>query len=168
MSMKIEIVNANVQMCKELALIKRQVWESTYRGIYPDIKFDDFNVDNETEKFVNMLNNPKSSLYVALVDNKIVGYMAIGKSPRRIDVDYEEIVLLYILKDFQGLGIGKQFFDIAKEKLKKQNTDYFIVYCNKYNYNAQNFYKKMGCEVISVDDDNIDKSLPQIKFIYRY
>jgi len=168
MGKHIDILQARADMCKELAKIKRQVWESTYRGIYPESKFNNFSLENETEKFLNMINNPDIQMFVAKIEDQIIGYMAIGKSPRRHNLEREEVVLLYVLKDFQGMGIGRQLFDVAKEKLKKSNSDYFFVYCNKYNQKAQEFYQKMGCEILSIDDDNIDKSLPQIRFIYRY
>jgi len=58
MKSEILITQANIEMCKELAEIKKQVWETTYRGIYPDFKFDNFNIDIETEKFKTMINNP--------------------------------------------------------------------------------------------------------------
>ena len=168
MGIQVDIIQANDDMCNELAKIKRQVWESTYRGIYPESKFNNFNIENETEKFLNMINNPDIQMFVAIIEDRIIGYMAIGKSPRRPNEEREEIVLLYVLKDYQGMGVGKQFFNIATEKLKKDSNDYFVVYCNKYNQKAQNFYKRMGCEILSIDEDNTDKSLPQIKFIYRY
>jgi len=92
--------------------------------------------------------------------------MAFGTSPRNQESNCNEIILLYVLKDFQGMGIGKNFFDTAKKLLEKTGAKYFKICCNKYNKNAQNFYKKMGCHILSVDEDNLDKSLPQIRFIY--
>ena len=92
--------------------------------------------------------------------------MAYGKNPRHPDADCDEIVLLSVLKEWQGQGIGKALFEFAKNRLK--DMDHFILYCNKYNLPAQAFYKRMGCKVLSVDDDNPDKSIPQIKFIYAF
>ena len=120
MSVLVNIILASANMCKDLAELKKQVWETTYRGIYPDNKFDNFSIESECEKFLNIINNLNTNLYVAKVENKLIGYMAIGKSPRRQNSDTDEIVLLYILKDYQGIGVGKKFFNIAKEKLKKE------------------------------------------------
>ena len=154
-------------MCCKIAGVKRQVWETTYRGIYPDGKLDNFSIEKETEKFRSIVNSADINLYVAIVEDRIVGYMAVGKNPRHIEAESDEIVLLSILKEWQGQGIGKALFEFAKNQLKDMG-DHFILYCNKYNLPAQAFYKKMGCKVLSVDDDNSDRSIPQIKFIYAF
>ena len=168
METNVSIVKAMDDMCMDIALVKRQVWEITYRGIYPDCMFDNFSLEKESEKFAQLIDSADTHLYVAQVDGKIVGYMAIGKNPRHPNSATDEIVLLSVLKEYQGKGIGITFFNMAKELLKKPTTDHFVVYCNKYNLPAQAFYKAMGCEVLSVDDDNPDHSIPQIQYLYRY
>ncbi|MBO7151664.1 MAG: GNAT family N-acetyltransferase, partial [Clostridia bacterium] len=65
-------------------------------------------------------------------------------------------------------GIGRQLFDYAKEQLQNKGADRMELYCNKYNLPAQRFYEKMGCEVVSIDPDHPDKSIPQIKFICAF
>ena len=162
-----KIVVATLDMCRDFAQVKRQVWETTYRGIYPDSKIDSFDIENEMRKFAVLAISADINLYGILVDGLVVGYMAWGKNPRYPDEDSNEIVLLSILKDYQGKGIGRQVFEYAKSKLKEKG-DHFVLYCNKYNLPAQAFYEKMGCKAISVDEDNVDKSIPQIKYIYEY
>ena len=115
-----------------------------------------------------MIHSTSIKLYVAKLDGEIVGYMAIGKTPRRPNLEREEIVLLYVLKNYQGFGIGKQFFNFAKDQLQQKNPDYFYVFCNKYNQPALSFYQRMGCKILNIDEDNQDKSIPQTKLIYYY
>jgi len=164
----VDIIPAKIEMCDELAKIKKQVWETTYRGIYPESKLNNFNIKKESKKFSDLIQSNILSLYAAIINNKLIGYMAYGKSPRRPNSKSNEIVLLYILKDFQGQGIGRQLFNFAKEKLKQSNANHFIVYCNKYNTPALNFYQKMGCEILSIDENMEDKSIPQVKFEYKF
>ena len=166
--MKVDIVQASAEMCQEIAQVKKQVWESTYRGIYPSSKLDNYNVQNEAQKLLNMVLSPNIHLYVAQVEGKIVGYMAFGQSPRRNKVLTNELVLLSVLRTHQGLGIGKQLFDLAKCRINQAGHDHFVVCCNKYNKGAQAFYQKMGCQVASIDDDNANKSIPQVNFVYHY
>ncbi|MBR7162372.1 MAG: GNAT family N-acetyltransferase, partial [Clostridia bacterium] len=78
-----------------------------------------------------------------------------------------ELVLLSVIKEYQGKGIGRMMFDFGKDRLKRVGNS-FVIYCNKYNVKAQEFYKAMGCEVLSVDDDNPDRSIPQIKLQCRF
>ena len=161
-----EIIEATTKMCRTIAEIKYQVWTTTYKGIYPKTKFDNYNIDTETKKFELFVLNPDVKLFVGVEDNKIIGYMAVGKSQRPYKENVKEIILLYLLKDYQKRGFGKQFFNFAYNILKNEGEKEFIIFCNKYNLNAKDFYIKMGGEIIHVDDDFEDKSKSQIKLHY--
>lgn len=150
--------------CRSLAILKRKVWETTYRGIYPDKKLDKYDIDLNENKFKDMIKQQSQKLIVVLNDSEIIGYMSYGKILRAFDEHTHDIGLLYLTKEYQGKGIGLELFQFAKNELKNQGVTAFIVSCNKYNLSAQQFYKKMGGQIIKVDEDNEDKSIPQVKF----
>ena len=153
--------------CEELSKLKHNVWEQTYRGIYSDEKIDKYDYKKNSDKFLNIINNPDVDLYVVEDNKKLVGYMDCGV-PYRPYKDYkQEIGLLYLLKEYQRKGIGKELFSIAFNKIKEKGYHEFFVCCNKYNTNAQGFYKKMGGILDVIDDDNDDKSIPQVRFLYK-
>ncbi len=161
-----EIKEATVNMCRRIAEVKYEVWTTTYRDIYPEYKFKNFNFDTETKKFESLIFNPNVNLFVGTENNKIIGYMAVGKSDRPFDDNLKEIILLYVLKDYQKMGFGKQFFNYAYNLLKLQGEKEFIISCNKFNKNALAFYEKMGGKIIHIDEDFEDKSLSQIKLLF--
>lgn len=151
----------------ELSKLKHDVWETTYRGIYSDSKIDNYDYKKNEDKFLGYINNPDVNIYVACDNDKIIGYMECGM-PKRPFEDYEqEIGLLYILKEYQGQGVGKELFNLAYNEIKNKGYKEFFISCNKYNKNAQEFYKRMGGEVVHIDEDNIDKSIPQVHFLYK-
>lgn len=150
--------------CRSLAILKRRVWETTYRGIYPDEKLDKYDIDLNENKFKDMIKQQSQKLIVVLNDSEIIGYMSYGKILRGFDEHTHDIGLLYLEKEYQGKGIGLDLFQFAKNELKNQGVTEFIVSCNKYNLSSQQFYKKMGGQIIKVDEDNEDKSIPQVKF----
>ena len=153
--------------CLELSKLKHTVWSENYCGIYSDEKIDNFDFEKNRLKFLNIISNPNVNLYVVEDNKKIVGYMSCGM-PYRPYKDYkQEIGLLYLLKEYQKKGIGKELFNIAYNEIKENGYNDFFISCNKYNINAQEFYKKMGGIIDKIDDDNIDKSIPQVKFIYK-
>ncbi|MBE5755442.1 MAG: GNAT family N-acetyltransferase [Clostridiales bacterium] len=162
-----EIRKATESDCKELAAVKLQVWETTYRGIYSDAKIDGYNYTEQEEKFKYLANSKDQHLYIATLNEKIVGYMCYGKALRPFKTYKNEIILFYILKEHQGQGLGRALFDFGYTKLKEMGTNQFIISCNKYNIPAQGFYAKMGGKLIHTDDDNENKSLPQVKFLYQ-
>lgn len=155
---------ARLSDCRELSYLKRIVWEETYRGIYPDSKLDNYDYDEHENKFVKIVNNPDVLLYVVEYLGKLVGYMDYG-IPYRKYLDYEqEIGLLYLKKEYKGIGLGRKLFTMGYNGIKLNGYNRFFISCNKYNINALNFYEKMGGRVIHIDEDNPDKSLVQIKF----
>lgn len=153
---------------EELSRLKQIMWMQTYRGIYSDDVIDNFDYEKHKNKFLKLIDNPDINFYVVESDNKLIGYMTYGL-PTRPFRDYEqEIGLLYLLKEYQRNGIGRELFNIAFNGIKEKGYKEFFISCNKYNVNAQAFYKKMGGEVIYIDEDNIDKSIPQMYFLYKF
>ena len=165
--MNYKIRLANIDDCNELAILKHDVWDTTYRGIYPDEKLDNFNYEKNANTFRKIIENPEIELYVIEYENKIIGYMDYG-TPHKPYRDYkQEIGLLYFLKDYQGHGLGSEVFKFAYNKMKEKEINEFFIACNKYNLPARKFYEKMGGEIIDIDEDNDDKSIPQVKYAYR-
>ena len=96
-----------------------------------------------------------NELYVAKIDDKIVGLMSYGK-PYNPFSDYQQSIgLLYILDELQRKGVGTTLFNIAKEGIKRNGFDKFFVTVHKLNEKGVSFYKKMGG--IEVKEDEEDK-----------
>ncbi len=149
-----------------LPKVKLEAWESVYRGIYPDSKFDNFDYQKNVNFFTDIINSDDKDLYVVIVDGNIVGYMEFGYPMRPYGNYEQEIGLFYIIGDYQRKGIGRDLFSLAYEMIKYKGYDKFFISCNKYNINAQEFYSKMGGVIEHIDEDNEDKSIPQVKFSY--
>lgn len=62
---------------------EKQVWLTTYKGIYSDSKIEDFDYSEHEKKFKKYINSQDLKLYVAVLEKKIIGYTAVGKSPHR-------------------------------------------------------------------------------------
>ena len=166
--MEYEIRLATVENCHELAQVKRKVWETTYRGIYPDEKIDNFDYIEQEKKFAEIISNDSINLYIVLNNNgAIIGYMSCGKPLRKFKDYDQEIGLLYLLAPYQGNGLGKKLFSLANENIRNNVYNNFFISCNKYNLNAQKFYEKMGGIKIHTDEDAQDRSVPQVKYHYN-
>ncbi len=149
----------------ELSKLKLKIWNQVYIDIYPKYKFDNYDIDKNRDKFITIMNNPNINLLVVEVDNKIIGYMSYGEPYRKYKDYKQEIGLLYLDQEYPKIGLGTKLFNIAYEAIMKEYDEFFIS-CNKYNYNARKFYEKMGGILIHEDDDNEDKSLVQVKYLY--
>ena len=157
-----QIVLANIKDAKALSYLKKEVWETTYRGIYDDSYIDNYDYGKREEKFKNLIVDTTQEVYVCKDNNRIVGYMVLG-APLHESLDGYELCIndLGIDVSYRGQGIGKMFVDIAKEKGKK-----LFNCCNCYNANAQKFYEKMGGTLIKTSIDETDKAMCQVYYVY--
>lgn len=162
MDYKIRLANRND--IKKLALLKQIVWDETYRGIYSDNLIDNFDYEKSEKKFKMIIDDNRISLYVVESNNELVGYMDVGFPYRQYENYEQEIGLLYLRKDFQRIGIGRELFNIGYNEIKNNGYSKFFVSCNKYNANARKFYEKMGGQLVLVDEDNEDKGSVQVKY----
>ncbi|MBP3595532.1 MAG: GNAT family N-acetyltransferase [Lachnospiraceae bacterium] len=151
---------AVLEDCLDLAILKGQVWNTTYKGIYSEEKLSGYDIAKNESIFQNIVNNPDIELFVALDNQKIVGLMTCGK-PYRPFMDFQqEIGLLYILKEYQRKGIGKTFFEIARNQVKANGYTKLFLSVNSKNFDAQKFYEAMGGVTIYQDEVSI-------KYIYQ-
>nr|WP_226892042.1 GNAT family N-acetyltransferase [Paraclostridium bifermentans] len=132
--------------------------------MYPNEKLDKYDINLNENKFRNMIKKKYQKVFIILDDSTIIGYMSCGKIMRAFDKYTHDIGLLYLLKEYQGKVLGLKLFELGKTELKNQGVTEFIVSCNKYNLSAQQFYTKIGGKIIKVDENNENKSTPQVKF----
>lgn len=156
-----EIRLAKETEAKELSYLKKLVWETTYRGIYPDEDIDNYDYQKREEKFKRLINDYTQEVYVCLIDGKIVGYMVLG-APLHGKLDGYDLTIndLGIDKQYRGIGLGRKFLDIAKSK----NQNLFNC-CNYYNYNARGFYEKNGGKIVKTDMSE-EKRDCQVYYVY--
>jgi ribosomal protein S18 acetylase RimI-like enzyme len=79
--------------------------------------------------------------YLAQNENQeFVGFVAyeINCEPNKT-----KIHKIYVLPETQGIGIGKQLFNLVKNKAQENQQTAIFLNVNKYN-NAQKFYQKLG------------------------
>jgi ribosomal protein S18 acetylase RimI-like enzyme len=102
---------------------------------------------NLLEKLTNELNNPNSSFYFAVVNDKIIGYLKINFGDSQTELKQEnalEIERIYVLKEFHGKKIGQLLFEKAMELAIQKKADYVWLGVWEENPRAISFYKKNG------------------------
>ncbi len=100
---------ATVEDCYSIAELKGIVWNTTYKGIYSDETLSGYDVKKNEQILQNIVNNSEIEIYVATDNDIIVGFMTCGKPYKPFRHYEQEVGLLYILKEYQKQGIGKDF-----------------------------------------------------------
>jgi ribosomal protein S18 acetylase RimI-like enzyme len=109
------------------------------------------NAYNE-EKLYKELSNPNSSFFFVYVDERLAGYLKLNEFPSQSDIndiDSLELERIYILKEFQGAGLGKDLLEHAISIAIEHGKKYIWLGVWEHNERAKRFYQKNGFYRIS-------------------
>jgi ribosomal protein S18 acetylase RimI-like enzyme len=112
-------------------------WIETYTGLFKD----DFMSKLSLEASIKAAYDYPDDSYVAIVDGKIVGFCCYCKSRDEDLRDAGEVMSVYILRKFQGFGIGKKLLEICYHELS--SYDSIILWVLEDN-NSKGFYEHEG------------------------
>ena len=150
----------------DIAHIVTVEWNSTYRGIVSDSELQRLKETEEerAKKAYDEFDEKNNKCFVAVIDNKVVGFASYGVTD---DPDFEntaELRALYVLDDYHGLGIGRKLVNAVIEEFKKQGFNKMIICCLKGNpFNE--FYKHIGGKYVK---DRVYKRLNLPENIYHF
>lgn len=150
----IKIRQATLKDSFDIAKIHVDCWRTTYKGIVPDEKLENMSYDKSSEKWstnLNLMTDTVSVILIADKKGKPVGFCSGGKKRKssKRTAGYEgEIKAIYILKEYQNIGIGKKLFTLYEEIFRKNNIFSYIIWVLKEN-DSKNFYKKLGGKLIT-------------------
>ena len=145
---------------KTIIELRKRVWATTYRGLYPDSMIDEFDYAWHLEKELQRIRNPQYRVYRIVKDDCNIGYLSTRKT------DVVMLQSLYVLEEYQHQGIGRLTFDFVKQYCKENEADSFVCHCLPENWNARKFYDKTGGKVIGEDMDNEESWMNSV--IYRF
>ncbi|WP_239751827.1 GNAT family N-acetyltransferase [Mammaliicoccus sp. H-M34] len=127
---------------ESLAKVHYESWITTYKGIVPDSYLDSLSLESYIEKH-HMFNAP---CIVAEVDGKVVGFLMYSKDKDEDTSDKcGEIMVIYLLQEYQHNGIGTLLMNEAEKRMKSE-FDQLSLWVLEDNIPTVKFYEKMGFE----------------------
>ncbi|MCM2533261.1 GNAT family N-acetyltransferase [Neobacillus pocheonensis] len=138
-----------------IAKVHVDCWKTTYANIIPDVYIRNLTYEKRAKLWERII--PNGNVFVAEDDNsQIIGFADGGRERTGDYKEYRgEMYSIYILKSYQGLGIGKRLIQAVVNELLKQDLNSMIVWVLKDNISCD-FYEKMGGKV--VDRKTVDFS----------
>ncbi|MEO5953711.1 MAG: GNAT family N-acetyltransferase [Chloroflexia bacterium] len=134
----------------DIAYIHVDTWQSAYRGMIPDTYLDTLSLSQRGNWWLKTLTDPDDPtfVFVALDDQgQPVGFVE-GGPQRNKDIPIDgELYAIYVLKQNQGQGHGRDLFLATVRELHKQNINNMILWVLKDNAPARRFYESMGGEL---------------------
>ena len=145
------LVKANTADIPVIIDLTKKIWPVAYGEILSKSQLD-YMIDKfYNEPALRELVQKGHVFYLAQDDNdNYVGFVSyeINSEPNKT-----KIHKIYVLPETQGTGLGRQFFELVKEKAIENHQNAIFLNVNKYN-NAIHFYTKLG--FVKVKDEVID------------
>ena len=146
-----KLIKTNSEDIPIIIELTKKIWPVAYGEILSKAQLD-YMIDkfyNETA--LRELIQKGHVFYLAQDDkDNYVGFVSyeINSEPNKT-----KIHKIYVLPETQGTGLGRQFFELVKEKAIENHQSAIFLNVNKYN-NAIHFYTKLG--FAKVKDEVID------------
>ncbi|MDT9026104.1 GNAT family N-acetyltransferase [Rossellomorea yichunensis] len=129
---------ANLQDSPGLAYVHVHSWRTTYKGIVSENYLQSLSIEEREQKWVQILSGTHHTYVCELDDGKIIGFVSFGKERSG---EYEgELYAIYLLEEYQGKGIGKEFLKIAATRLKEQGYNSMWIWVLKENPSKHFYY----------------------------
>ncbi|QCT75513.1 GNAT family N-acetyltransferase [Macrococcoides canis] len=128
--------------------IAYQTFDETFRADNKKENIDEYLKNAFTdEKVLAELHNPDSFFYFIYYEDTLAGYLKLNINEAQTE-SFEgenlEIERIYILKQFQKKGLGKQLYDKALEVARHLSCERIWLGVWEKNSNAIAFYEQLG------------------------
>lgn len=131
-----------------LQRIGRQTFFETFAEANSEENMQTYLEQNfSTEKVSAELSNPDSAFYFAVLNNEVIGYLKVNYGPAQTelhDAQALEIERIYVLKQYHGLKVGQELYEIAVQIARAADARYIWLGVWEENKRAIAFYEKNG------------------------
>jgi GNAT superfamily N-acetyltransferase len=162
-----DIRKAEARDAREIADVHQAAWVGAYAGIIPHKSLTAM-INRRGASWWASAIRRAASVLVMEMGGSIVGYATLGRNRAR-QLKFEgEIYELYLLPQYQGIGLGTRLFNAAREKLKGHGLNGLVVWALEDNQGAMNFYQGCGgrdfAEGVEVFDG---QAIRKIAFVWQ-
>lgn len=125
-----------------IARVHVESWRTTYAGVVPAEYLASLKEAERTLQWQKWLSG-EISAHVAELNGRVAGFVA-GGALRETLGDYRaEMYAIYLLKDAQGKGIGRELVSVLAASLRAKGFTNMLVWVLEQNP-AVGFYEKLG------------------------
>lgn len=142
-------------------------WAGAYAGIIPHKALNRMLARRGRDWWANAIRR-QAGVLVIEVSDMVVGYATIGRNrTNQIDAD-GEIYELYVMPEYQGVGLGSRLFEAARRMLANHGLKGVVVWALEDNFNACDFYYGKGGQDIAEGTESFDgRVIKKVAFIWR-
>ena len=160
--MNVDFTLAKADDAITISMLRQRIWNTTYRGVYPDAVIDDFDYDWHQQRDLEKISDPSFTVYLIKYGDEDIGYFIFQDAASGVWLHS-----LYVLQEYQHRGIGKQAFAILNDYCKEKAVNRFACNCSPHNENAMRFYRRMGGVVAETDTGHENKQEDSVIFEFN-
>lgn len=144
----LKITKASTNDVIQLQAIGRQTFSETFADVNSQENMNKYlDKSFSLEKLAAELNNPSSYFYLAVLDEKVVGYLKLNTGDAQTEkesVDALEIERIYVAKEFHGKKVAQALYAQAEHTAEELKASYMWLGVWEKNFRAVSFYTKNG------------------------
>ncbi|MDM5293189.1 GNAT family N-acetyltransferase [Peribacillus simplex] len=145
------IRKANVADAEGIAIVHVDCWRTTYKNIMPSDFLDKLSYGKRKDVWIENISKDGNHVYVAENnEGKVVGFISGGKRETNKVEDSGDLTAIYILEDFQRMGIGKKLIKELFFIFEKLGFHTIFVEVLEDN-NSRFFYEAFGAELLKTE-----------------
>lgn len=131
-----------------LARVHVDTWRTTYGGIVPAEHLAKLSYERSQALWEeHFRTQPGQQAFVAEVaPGQVIGLTSCGPIREPVGVIDGELYGLYILKEFQGLGVGRSLVLSVVQHLMEKGLHSLVIWCLKENLSC-GFYARLGGQI---------------------
>jgi ribosomal protein S18 acetylase RimI-like enzyme len=153
-----------------IARVHVKAWRATYQGIVPEHLLDNLSYERREQYWQGLLSDPDDQTIVLVVDHPysgVVGFASAGPE-RTGNFPYQaELYTIYMLKTYQGRGIGRNLVTGIAQKLVERGLTSMLVWVLRDNL-FRAFYEVLGGEEIGEQEITIgDANLVEVAYGWK-
>ena len=151
-----------------IASVHSNAWRGAYSGIIPHKALNTMIMRRGTDWWQRVINR-SGAVFVADVGGVIAGYVTFGRNRARQLSQQGEIYELYLLPEYQGVGLGTQLFDQARKALRAHDLKGLVVWALDDNSVANAFYYGLGGQDVAEGTETFDdKTLKKVAYVWPH
>ena len=129
----------------DIAQVHVETWRDAYAGVLPTDMLVGMSVSRQTGYWRSALlrRRRNESISLALVNDAVVGFGTCGPARAPVDVPTGEVQMLYVLQDYQELGLGRGLLRALFASLRRHGMTRAMIWVVAQNP-ARFFYEAMG------------------------
>ncbi len=161
---EILIRKAEIEDAEGIAKVHVDGWRTTYQGIVPDTFLDNLSYEESELNWKKGIT--ENNVYIAEDENgQVIGFSTGGKERTgKYEAYTGELYAIYILKEYQGKGIGRLLVQSVVDDLKAKKLNSMLIWALEENP-ACRFYEMIGGKNIDTEEIEIaGKKLGEVAY----